>query len=423
MIRKYHERKNPSLCFEQRIEKQELTSLIIKCIKHWFASFLIFYTGRTESVTFIWDLWYQIMFIKEISQAFHAMQSDREEKIGTWRSQSSDKAYSRSANPQKAHRRLNWRKQTTFSKVTSLMLNTTKRQFFSPENCLQQLLGVFILLALLIPSRQVRVEFPLISGRESRTIPDILIVYVSCKEKQVFPIWKTNLSTVGLKCNPETNSIDCKEAVPMLNFFIQNYDRPLARKYIFLHAHETSRHYPRPVFDQVHEVTSLDYFRRNQFGAIFPRYCNGSGMYHEVYAEIFANTTMPPTSISSNNVRPCCATFFVDSRLVQTRAKSEYELIRTRLRNWSKQHPSYAGGDAAYFCGRVMEWNWHILLANRSDVPKILRPSCRRIKWYRFELLLPLADDLSKSCLSRSTQGSPFIAWNRIWGWSAISGT
>jgi hypothetical protein len=268
------------------------------------------------------------------------------------------------------------------------MLNITQEQSFtesqnrsqesySRKDILKELLEIVLLVTLFIPSRQVLVGLPPVSDLKIRIIPDILIVYVSCRERQPFPVWKTNLSTFHLKCNPETNSIDCNEAVPMLTFLIQNYDHPRAYKYIFLHAHETAWHHSRPAFDQVHELISLDYFRRNQFGAVFPVYIEGHGnmMSKQMYHDIYANTTMPPTPISKNNFRPCCATFFVDSNLIQTRAKSEYELIRTRLRHWSQKYPSHARRNAAFFCGRVMEYTWHLLLANQSDIPKMPVPT------------------------------------------------
>jgi hypothetical protein len=203
-----------------------------------------------------------------------------------------------------------------------------------------------------------------------------MIVYISCREKTRFPIWKTNLSLFQVKCTPETNSIDCNEAVPMLNFLIDHYDDPLARKYIFLHGHERSWHYFRPVFDQVHNVIGLDYFRKNEYGAMFPVYITGPGsvMSESMYTSIYANTTMPARPIIKDNFYPCCATFFIDSRLVRTRPKFEYELVRARLRQWSRDHPIYNRRVASVYCGRVMEYTWHILLANRSAIPAMPFP-------------------------------------------------
>jgi hypothetical protein len=39
------------------------------------------------------------------------------------------------------------------------------------------------------------------------------------------------------------------------------------------------------------------------------------------------------------------------------------------LRNWSAQNLDRSPS-AAWYCGRVMEYNWHILLANTSFISK-----------------------------------------------------
>jgi hypothetical protein len=125
----------------------------------------------------------------------------------------------------------------------------------------------FLLLALLFRTRNPgecagRIQFE--SRHASIVKREVMIIYTSCREQTVFPVWKTNISLFHLKCNPETSSVDCNEAVPMLNFLIDHYDNPLAAKHIFLHAHETAWHYFRPVFDQIRDVIALDYFRNNE---------------------------------------------------------------------------------------------------------------------------------------------------------------
>jgi hypothetical protein len=205
------------------------------------------------------------------------------------------------------------------------------------------------------------------------TLPDLLIVYVSCQESRTFPISKTVISTYRLSCHPETNLIDCHEAVPILEFLIEVWDRPRARRYIFVHAHETSWHYPQSVFDQIHRIKLSRYFRKNKFGAVFPIYIEGHGglMDESQYQYVYQNTSMPLRMINDNNFYPCCATFFVDSDLVRTRSKFEYGLIISRLRQWSREHSTFRNRKPAVFCGRVMEYTWHILLTNQTFIPEL----------------------------------------------------
>jgi hypothetical protein len=203
-------------------------------------------------------------------------------------------------------------------------------------------------------------------------MPSVLIVYTRCHEP-VFPTWKTNLPCFQLTCHPETNKIDCREAVPMLEFLIQIWDSSVARKYIFIHAHETAHHYRRSVFDQIHQLIRSDYFRENRYGAVFPEYGRGHGrdMTESMYGYIYHNTSMPPRMIDKDNFRPSCSTFFVDSDLVRTRTVDEYQLIISRLRQWSRENPRRKLGDAAYYCSRILEYTWHILLANLTNIPPL----------------------------------------------------
>jgi hypothetical protein len=206
---------------------------------------------------------------------------------------------------------------------------------------------------------------------EFKILPGVMIVYMSCNEIY-FPIWKSEFASFQLHCHPQTNDIDCQESVPMLEFFMKVYDRPLARKYIFIHAHEKSRHYPRNVFDQIRDVVRSDYFRQNQYGAIFPVYNRGpgGGINEEMYRAVYMNTSMPPRRIKRNNFRPCCGTFFVDSDLIRTRKREEYDYLRSRLRQFHFLGMKVIDSPNVD-CARVMEYTWHILLTNRTYIPPL----------------------------------------------------
>jgi hypothetical protein len=204
-------------------------------------------------------------------------------------------------------------------------------------------------------------------------ILDALVIYMSCREKAAFPVWKSPLPTFNLSCNRKTNSIDCHEAVPILTFLIDHYNRPLARKYIFIHAHERSWHYRRPVFDQIRELIATDYFAQNSYGGVFRVHCRGKGklMTEAMYRYIYGNTSMPLDPSPANSSRPCCGTFFIDSTLVQMRPKKEYRTIRARLREWSREYHRRGLRDPGFYCSRTMEYTWHTLLANRTSIPML----------------------------------------------------
>jgi hypothetical protein len=156
----------------------------------------------------------------------------------------------------------------------------------------------------------------------------------------------------------------------MIDFLISVYDHPLAKKYIFIHAHELSGHYPRSIFDQIHDLVSSTYFQENQYGGVFGFYNCGYGhmMRKEMYEAIYFSTSMPPKMIDEDNFRPCCATFFMDANLVHTRKKAEYGLLRQRMRDYTTNKHVPVIADRNTDCSRVMEYTWHILLANRTNI-------------------------------------------------------
>ena len=94
-------------------------------------------------------------------------------------------------------------------------------------------------------------QSPLFAARPG--IPSVLVIYTVCptgKDTRTtrFDASRLDVPSVELRCNPETNVIDCHEAVPMLNFLIANYESPLAKKYIFIHGHEFAWHHTGSVF-------------------------------------------------------------------------------------------------------------------------------------------------------------------------------
>jgi hypothetical protein len=203
--------------------------------------------------------------------------------------------------------------------------------------------------------------------------PSALLVYTTCRGDR-FPVWKTPIPAVGIECDNETNSIDCHEAVPYLNFIIENYDRPLADKYIFAHGHEAAWHYAGNFFDALESLLRSTYFRKLKYGGVFRQTFStgawGDGEEHwarPLYSYVFKQTAMPAAPVEVGNQRPCCATFWLNSELIRNRKVTEYIAVRDALREWSKENRNMEP-NPAYFCGRVMEYNWHILFTKKAFV-------------------------------------------------------
>jgi hypothetical protein len=205
---------------------------------------------------------------------------------------------------------------------------------------------------------------------------DALLIYTTCHKSAIFSIERSTIASVGIECDNETRGLDCNEAVPYLNFIIENYERPIAKKYIFAHGHDTSWHYQGDFFDALESLLNSTYFRKMKYGGVFRgNYFTGPWGENEekwarpLYKFIFKNTSMPKEPVVERNQRPCCATFWLNSELVWSREKSEYVEMRDRLREWSKRNAGVKP-DPAYFCGRTMEYSWHIIFTKRAFVDK-----------------------------------------------------
>lgn len=214
----------------------------------------------------------------------------------------------------------------------------------------------------------------------SKTPVPVALIYATCaipgKTQPEFSPWRSKIPTIQAECDMKTRGIDCNEAVPYLNFIIENYDNPIADRYIFVHGHDRAWHHTANLFDALEKLMQLTYWQENSFGGVFYRfYARGPWGNDEedwaepLYREIFVNTSMPKDPQIMNNQRPCCATFWFDSKLIKNRQKKEYILIRDRLRNWSLHH-AYVVPNPGYYCGRTMEYNWHILLTKKSLVQR-----------------------------------------------------
>ena len=207
-----------------------------------------------------------------------------------------------------------------------------------------------------------------------KTIPEVAIVIMSCMESNNEAIDPTlfNLPYHIIKCNPKTNVIDCHEAVPYLNFIVDNYDAPAAKKFIFIHGHNTSWHYTQSVYSIVKNLLNTKEFYTMNYGSINHFFYQKrvfwvqSPKYRKAYYNVFHDTPLMEFFNVDHIWFPCCASFFVDSRQFKIRPKQLYIDMIKRLR-W------YSILDRKNFslltCGRLLEYTWHIIFTNKAIMP------------------------------------------------------
>jgi hypothetical protein len=92
---------------------------------------------------------------------------------------------------------------------------------------------------------------------------DTLLVYTTypvASANDGFPVWKSTIPTFNIRCDPKRVNQSRGEAIGYLNFLISKYDHPSAKRYIFVHGHATSWHYPRSIFREIEGLMQTDYW-------------------------------------------------------------------------------------------------------------------------------------------------------------------
>jgi hypothetical protein len=165
----------------------------------------------------------------------------------------------------------------------------------------------------------------------------------------------------------------CAEGGIFLDFVIETYDHPLADRYVFAHGHDYAWHYDPAFCDAFGRVYGSDYWKNNRFGAIYLKYRKSVRWppeedlwAHPMYHEFFDGTSMPK-EFPVNTSSPCCSTFFVDTEAILMRPLEDYLLIRQRMRHWARHHQEWRPS-ASYYCGRMFEYTWHVLLGQTVQV-------------------------------------------------------
>jgi hypothetical protein len=100
----------------------------------------------------------------------------------------------------------------------------------------------------IVSFRPIKPNFPHAHVTYSDHFRDALLVYAICpvsSANNVFPAWKFRIPTFNINCDPTKIDQSCDEAVRYLNFLINGYDHPPAKRYMFVHGHERIWHSPR----------------------------------------------------------------------------------------------------------------------------------------------------------------------------------
>ena len=200
------------------------------------------------------------------------------------------------------------------------------------------------------------------------SLPKVALAISTCFQQKI-QFEKFGLPYYLLKCNMETNKYDCKEAVPYLNFIIENYDHPKAERIIFIHDHVKSWHCFPDIYTIIKNLTHSKEFYEMDYGSInhffYQQYPNWGPKtifpyYHTAFQKIFKDTAMMKYYDLKRMWFACCASFFVNSKLFRTRPKQFYEDLIVNIRNYIKANP-VKGNDA---CSKILEFTWHIIFTD-----------------------------------------------------------
>lgn len=200
-----------------------------------------------------------------------------------------------------------------------------------------------------------------------------LQIYVTCGNS-TFNVSASPIPTYEIHCDNQLKSIECAEAGPYLHFLIDNYDKPLAEVYFFAHGHDIAWHYIEPYFDKLRQVLISKELETDDYGGIECVYNTcptiNSPRFYTIYNELFKNTSME-FNLFPEWQYPCCGTFFVKSSQIRKRSKADYQRLLENMYNWNVNEYPKTGWtrSSLFYCSRIYEAIWHILLSNKSIIP------------------------------------------------------
>ena len=223
-------------------------------------------------------------------------------------------------------------------------------------------------------STTVNQQVPNNEVNSNQTIPESAIVIMYCHDTNPVQPGRFGIPAFELKCQEETNRIDCHEAVPYLQFIYDHYDNPPAKKIIFIHGHVFGWHYKPSIYDTISNLLRTKEYYEMDYGSLNHVYFqsevpwNLDERFKKIFPIVYHDTPIMKFLDVSELWFSCCASFFVASKQFKIRPRQMYLDMINRLRNYSIQSLQDPKADPSYICGRILEYTWHILL---TDKPKI----------------------------------------------------
>lgn len=209
----------------------------------------------------------------------------------------------------------------------------------------------------------------------SITSSPVSVVYMTCFDKVPINSSKFTIPSYKISCSKKGPDDDeCFEAVPYLQFIYDHYYS--SGKYIFIHGHEYSWHNNNnkdSVYDVINKRMKSQQFQKDQYGTLFstlPHYRPTWKLHpieNELFYLIYHNTSMMEYANLRSTHFYCCAQFFVNASLFRKRPREEYKIFIDRLKEYSHTHINITKGPG-FWCGRIMEYTWHLLLGHKVYV-------------------------------------------------------
>ena len=84
---------------------------------------------------------------------------------------------------------------------------------------------------------------------------------------------------------------------------------------------------------------------------------------YEIYDHIYNGVNGMPRVWNRFGIYPCCSTFFVKTKVVRRRPKSDYKLLFDNAREWVRTK-----NDTKMRCGFLFEYTWHMLFTGKDII-------------------------------------------------------
>lgn len=232
---------------------------------------------------------------------------------------------------------------------------------------------------------------------------DILLIVQGCNhsiyKRANFTYTKSQFPLLYIHCDLDTNWKSIRDGGIILDFIVDQYDKPLAKKYIFIHDHDISWHYKTDIWDRLNYIVTTHYFDEREYGGIYCKYwftgydrseiypINNAQTIDDAVKELKIIKSSTDDYVERKDIFPCCNTFFVNPKLFYKYKSVTYTKLHKRLRklviNTFNEYGSIKDQhvwSSNWYGGIWLEAFWHDLFGYKI-VP--LPPKCEEeIKVY-----------------------------------------